>query len=42
MTVEVEWLEPLVIGPLLTMVVIWLVFLLVIGKSHETEIGRSN
>jgi hypothetical protein len=26
MTAEVEWLKPLVIGPLLTMVVLWLIF----------------
>jgi hypothetical protein len=30
------------IGPLLTMVVLWMVFFLVNGKSHETEMERGN
>jgi hypothetical protein len=41
MMIEVKWLEPLAIGPLLMMVVLcW--FILMIRKSHETETGRGN
>jgi hypothetical protein len=39
--VEVEWLEPLAMGPLLTMVVLC-DYVLTIRKSHETEIGRGS
>jgi hypothetical protein len=39
--VEVEWLEPLVIEPLLMMVVLC-GYLLTIKKLHETKIERGN
>jgi hypothetical protein len=39
--VEVEWLELLMIGPLLMMVVLC-GYLLMNGKWHEHEIGRGN
>jgi hypothetical protein len=39
--VEDEWLEPLMIGPLLTMVVLC-GYLLAIKKWHEYETGRGN
>jgi hypothetical protein len=38
MTIEVEWLEPLMIGSLTTMVVLCS-YLLTIGKLHEIETG---
>jgi hypothetical protein len=41
MMIEVEWLEPLMMGPFLMVVVLcW--FVLMIRKSHETETVRGN